>query len=342
VTLFTVIAVTARTGQVRFVPETAATATKAAEQTLADRPGARILAVLAGPATNLYRPRSTSPKIASAIRDYRAAFLSEMGREGEDRRASTWAKGASAFRALEAWAPPSATLAGLSDLSGWRAALSRSRLRNTTRNHHLAVVSGFCRWAVERGIMERMPLGLRRFPVTTEAPSVLTLSEMRGLVTSLAGDPLRGLVAMVAFAGLRRGEVVRLRLQDIGTTDIVVGADFATKGGRPRTVPMVFQDLPRFLGALPADGPAFVQPSGDRWSDCALTRALNRARKAAGRDFSLKQLRASWVTTLTKEMGIPTALVQQWAGHRSIATTQQYYQGEVYGAPRHSNIVETP
>jgi integrase len=143
---------------------------------------------------------------------------------------------------------------------------------------------------------------------------------------------------LVAFllgsdAGLRRGEILGLRWEDVDvrSAKLVVrrsdwnGMEVAPKDGRSRVIPMT-EPLRRALSAIRhlRGKRVLAGPGGEPWTIETLRWRLDRLCDAAGvRRIRLHSLRHTFCSRLAQR-GAPAAAIQRLAGHQSIATTERY------------------
>jgi integrase len=142
-----------------------------------------------------------------------------------------------------------------------------------------------------------------------------------------------------AFAGLRRGELVGLRVRDVdfageslhvmGSVDARAGRG-TTKGGRGRTVPMVpevAQTLARLLNrplSTGDDEPLFPGQGGGTLDGSALRRRYKAAQKRAGlRPIRFHDLRHTFGSLAVRGAESIREL-QEWLGHADAKTTARY------------------
>jgi len=175
--------------------------------------------------------------------------------------------------------------------------------------------------------------------------------EVRALAEHAVDGPYRQLDAALyltaAMTGLRQGELFALRWRDVGweAGAIRVRRSF-THGelGTPkskrssRSVPMAddvaaaLEDLSRQVPDAP-DELVFPHPlTGGRLASPGALRRMRRALAAAGLDDSHRfhDLRHTFGTQMAAR-GVPMRTLQEWMGHKDIATTQRYADY----APRH-------
>lgn len=191
----------------------------------------------------------------------------------------------------------------------------------TAKARHLAV-RRFARWLAAEGELPADPLaGMRPPKLDAKVIPVLTDDQLRRLLRACEGRSLRdrrdeALVRLMFESGLRAGEVVALRLEDVdvagGTLVVRRG-----KGGRGRLVPFSPQTaraLDRYLrlrrGHVLADTSALWLGERSRGLHYAgLHRTLAKRAKAAGiRGFSPHQLRhtaaSRWLAAGGSEGGL--------------------------------------
>ena len=192
---------------------------------------------------------------------------------------------------------------------------------------------------VPRGLLTRRAGGSRRsrtaplVRVPRTLPRILSPGEADLLVAALRTHRDRAMVLAMLLAGLRRCEVLGLRLEDVQVADrrlVVVEG----KGGHHRVVPAAN----RFFGALgeylhderPATSTdrVFVVLKGPRrglpLSAEGLDEILSGARRRAGLEHATcHELRHTCLTRL-REAGMALEAVQAQAGHLSIESTRVY------------------
>ncbi len=164
-------------------------------------------------------------------------------------------------------------------------------------------------------------------------PRVLSIAEVNQLRQALRSDRDRTMLDAMVLGGLRRSEVLGLRLGDIHVGDRrVFIAD--GKGGHQRLVPMsprFFASLGRYLDHERPDTdtdrvfvvlkqPRRGQPLGVDGLDEIMQGARRRAGLTHG---SCHELRHTCFTRL-REAGMPLEAIQAQAGHRSIESTRIY------------------
>lgn len=165
-------------------------------------------------------------------------------------------------------------------------------------------------------------------------PRILSPSEVDALMDALRTRRDRAMVEAMVLGGLRRGEVLGLRLEDIsaGERRVFVAEG---KGGRQRVVPVSGRFFATLGDYLDDERPrtsttdrVFVVLKGPRrgepLSAAGLDEILDGARARAGlAKATCHQLRHTCFTRL-REAGMALEAIQAQAGHASIESTRIY------------------
>jgi integrase/recombinase XerD len=194
---------------------------------------------------------------------------------------------------------------------------------------------------VPRGLAGRRPGrrgrgGVRLVRTPRTLPRVLSPSDVDALLGALRTRRDRAMVLAMLLGGLRRCEVLGLRLADVnaGERRLFIANG---KGGRERIVPVssrFFQALGEYLELERPDGATteacFVVLKGPRrgrpLSPAGLDEVLDGARARAGlARLTCPQLRHTCLTRL-REQGMALEALQAQAGHASIESTRIYLQ----------------
>jgi len=183
-------------------------------------------------------------------------------------------------------------------------------------------------------------------PALPEADEIrfLTQPELRKLIRharkGMYQEIDRALYLVAAMTGLRLGELIALRWQDVDWTAGVirvrrnyVRGKYGTPKSRrsSRAVPMADEvggalDLLFRASAYQGDGDhVFAHPvTGGPVSKANVTRRLHKALKDAELpDHVFHDLRHTFGTTMAAA-GVPLRTLQEWMGHRHISTTERY------------------
>jgi integrase/recombinase XerD len=225
-----------------------------------------------------------------------------------------------------------------------------SGLSARTIARRLSSVSGFYAYVVARGDtsvrLNPVPRGLstrrqagraRTVPlvrVSHTLPKILAPAEVSALLSALRTERDRAMVLAMLLGGLRRCEVLGLRLSDVrvGDRSLFIAEG---KGGHQRVVPIAnpfFVALGDYLRDerppetstgrvfVALKGPRRGQPLSAEGVDEIITGARRRAGLSHG---TCHQLRHTCLTRL-REAGMALEAVQAQAGHRSIESTRVY------------------
>jgi integrase len=171
-----------------------------------------------------------------------------------------------------------------------------------------------------------------------ECQHILATAEHLDWPTTFERWRALAIVGIFIYAGLRKGEVLRLRFGDVnlsGTKGIGAMQIINGKGDTDRVV-TIAPELKMILARYSAErgrmfphptrpaGPAFITSTqtGQGISESTLRRIVSTIRRGSGVPFSMHSLRHSFVTRVVTESGIGVA--QRLAGHRKITTTALY------------------
>ena len=239
--------------------------------------------------------------------------------------------------------------AGMACCSRWMARASLPGCRAATVRRRLSVVSGFFAFLQARGDVAANPVprglptrrersrpgqGVPLVRVTRRLPRILSPAEVDALTAALRTHRDRAMVAAMVLGGLRRCEVLGLRLEDLRAAERRVFIAEG-KGGRQRLIPVsgrffaavaAYLDAERPPGArtdrvfVVLKGPRRGQPLSARGTD----EILAAARRRAGLGHATcHELRHTCLTRL-REAGMALEAVQAQAGHASIESTRIY------------------
>jgi site-specific recombinase XerD len=227
--------------------------------------------------------------------------------------------------------------------------LEHGGVATSTVARRLSILSGFFSYLQARGDVTSNPvprgLPTRRersrpgqgVPLTRRTrrlPRILTPAEVDAFTAALRTHRDRAMVAAMVLGGLRRCEVLGLRMEDLRVAERrVFVAD--GKGGHQRLVPVSARFFVAVAAYLEAERPAdadtdrvFVVLKGPRRGKPLSVRGLDEmlagARRRAGLSHATcHELRHTCLTRL-REAGMALEAVQAQAGHASIESTRIY------------------
>jgi site-specific recombinase XerD len=219
----------------------------------------------------------------------------------------------------------------------------------STVARRLSIISGFFAYLQARGDVAANPvprgLPTRRersrpgqgVPLTRRTrslPRVLTPAEVDALTVSLRNHRDRAMVAAMVLGGLRRCEVLGLRMEDLRVAERRVFIAEG-KGGHQRLIPVSNRFFAAVAAYLDAERPAGLDTDnvfvvlkgpnrGKPLSARGLDEVLAGARRRAGlAHATCHELRHTCLTRL-REAGMALEAVQAQAGHASIESTRIY------------------
>lgn len=247
---------------------------------------------------------------AASERGYRARLDSFMVSVGVDREVGRMQR-----RHVERWLE---TLGGMAP---------------TSRRAYFATARLFCRWCRDQGYVKGdLFEGLKPPREPRSVPRNLAPEDIAAVL--MACDHRERVIAVLMLQlGLRRGEVARLRVEDVDLTNRIARID--GKGGHERVLPIPEQaafELRRWLASQRITSGPVVRSRRDPDKGVRpetvgelLVAAMYRAGvKSCGWDrVSGHSLRHSSIADMLRH-GAHVRDVQQVAGHVSIATTERY------------------
>lgn len=242
----------------------------------------------------------------------------------------------SAYRAdlrhLTGWLRETGHLLNGSGLDAYFAA--HSQWAPSTRNRKQTALERFCRWALQRDLLDRDPtLHLERPSLPPPHPRGLRREEVERIFAEIPAEQARDalLFRLVFETGLRIGEALGVHVQDL---DLTRGDEHLTvlgKGSRKRTVllddPRLVNALRRYLRGLGyTHGPLFQATKNGRGGPLRYQSVQERWQgytERAGVTCTLHQLRHSHATELVNG-GVSLATIRKRLGHQHIQTTLRY------------------
>jgi site-specific recombinase XerD len=230
------------------------------------------------------------------------------------------------------------------DLRRFLVAESTHRPAPSSQARTVAALRGFFRFCVQSEYLVHDPSHVLRTPKKREAlPDVLDRAELSRLldmpgkegvwVRMHAGKPERDrlLLALFAYGGLRRSELLGLDCDDVDLDRRLIRVRNA-KGGRQRVVPIHPGLVPLFLAYAAArpvrdDQALFLGVLGARLSPTIMSVTFRRYATAAGvnkrKRITPHTLRHVFATELLSA-GANLRQIQELLGHKHLDSTQRY------------------
>jgi integrase/recombinase XerD len=183
-------------------------------------------------------------------------------------------------------------------------------------------------------IHERKVYYLERPMREKKLPEVLSQEELMLIFEAAGNIKHRVMLMLIYAAGLRRSELLALRVGDVDMHRNVVFIR-GGKGRKDRQSIMAQSLLPMLREYLEKHMPAFwlfEGRRGERYSESSLQQVLKQAATLAGikKQVRLHMLRHSFATHLL-ESGTSTRYIQTLLGHESPVTTEIYTQVTRFG-----------
>ena len=211
-----------------------------------------------------------------------------------------------------------------SDVRTFLIGLTDGKRSASTFNQAVSAFAFFYREVVPREWPREVQLqrAPQRLPVT------LSADEVRRLLEAASSLRERAMMEIAYSGGLRLGEVLRLKVTDIDSGQMVIRVERG-KGGKDRQVMLatsLLETLRAYWRRLKPRGFLFPGEGGKKpLCVSAAQKAFGRARLEAGirKPISFHTLRHSFATHLLEE-GVNVRKIQALLGHRSLETTERY------------------
>ena len=169
---------------------------------------------------------------------------------------------------------------------------------------------------------------IQRPRTENKLPNVLSKQEVKMILESLQNTKHKTMLCMIYACGLRRGELLKLKPQDILSDRLLLHIKQA-KGKKDRIVPLSEKLLEMLRDYYKSYKPQVWlfegQKSGNAYSERSLELVFKHAIKQAGitKPATLHWLRHSYATHLL-ESGTDLRYIQELLGHKSSKTTEIY------------------
>jgi integrase/recombinase XerD len=202
--------------------------------------------------------------------------------------------------------------------------VEKKKVGESTQNQAINAIKFFYEKVLGQG---RKVYRLERPLKEKRLPEVLSQEEIIRIFESMENIKHRAMIMLIYAAGLRRSELLNLRIGDIDmnrNTVFIRGG----KGRKDRQSVMAQSLNPLLTEYLKKHNPnfwLFEGPKASRYSESSLRQILHRAAKKAGikKHVRLHMLRHSFATHLL-ESGTSTRYIQVLLGHESPKTTEIY------------------
>ena len=158
-------------------------------------------------------------------------------------------------------------------------------------------------------------------------PKVFSKEEVKSILNASRNIKHRLILWMIYSCGLRRSELINIRLTDLDRSRSILNIRQA-KGKIDRFIPVsekVWEKVDEYKIAYEPDIYLFEGQGGGRYSSESVYRVFKEALKRAGikKDVGVHSLRHSYATHL-HENGVDIRYIQELLGHKSTRTTEIY------------------
>ena len=208
--------------------------------------------------------------------------------------------------------------------------------RPKTTNNVLTVLSKTLAMAVEWGVIASAPCRIKLLRNVAEPARWYEPSEYARLVEAATQVDRRVevLVRLGGDAGLRRGEMIALRLCDVDFTrrtltvrkSVWNGQETSPKSGKPRVVPLTQGLFDALRAVRHLRGPRVLYAdTGAELTAKVVRRWLEKAQRRASLEVNggIHRLRHTFCSLLSMK-GAPAKAIQELAGHADLTTTMRY------------------
>lgn len=228
-----------------------------------------------------------------------------------------------------------------------------------TVNLHLSVLSGYCRWAMKKGLMDSNPVKLvpkpkidKRLPVFYREEAIKQYfantahnadkEQLEFLKSLPLTDPTakelylrrlrRLIIAMLYGTGLRRSELISLNISSVDFSRRVLSVK--GKGNKMREIPLTpslceeislyLSAANHMLGAAVGAAPLLRTPSGARLYPVFCDRAVKEELGGEVTGQKSPHILRHTIATELLDKGAKLNSIKELLGHSSLAATQVY------------------
>lgn len=201
--------------------------------------------------------------------------------------------------------------------------LGTFKSRNTQRAHHSAIKC-FYHYVLHQPNKFRY---IEYAKKDSKLPVVFSVDEMQALISACSNLKHKAIVCLMYSAGLRISEVLKMKIQDIDSSRMIIFIRDA-KGGFDRQVgldPSLLQLIEQYLKEFKPKEYLFNGQNSEQYSDRSIQQFLKFYAKKAGikKHVHPHLLRHNCATHMV-ENGTDINLIQRVLGHKSVKTTNIY------------------
>lgn len=205
------------------------------------------------------------------------------------------------------------------DLERW---LDEREMGPEARACEISHLRGFYKWAVKEGRLASNPaLELVRPKIARRLPRPMPEPDLQ-MAVEMAPEPIRSMLLIAAFAGLRACEISRLEGEHVHLSSKVLLV-VEGKGGGMSSVPIYPALVPVFR-RLPRYGPLFFLTDGRTMRPHNVSHWCNRYLHSLGIQHTLHSLRHRFGTCAYEASGRDLRTTQELLRHRTPVSTALY------------------
>jgi len=227
----------------------------------------------------------------------------------------------------------------ISDVRAYFESRKNSGLKDSSVNAEIRVMKVFINWLVQNNYIEDTPIaGLKPRKEGKNVATIVTKEERNGMITSCKSLKMKLMIALMFYAGLRREEVVNVKLEDFNNGKLTIHG----KGRKERVLaihPYVLGLKDAYLKHRGNDyeylfgtQQGFGGVGAGTWhklSVDAVRSSVKRSAELAGiapdriKKISPHTLRRTFACDLAKN-NVGAFQIQKALGHEKITTTELY------------------
>lgn len=192
-----------------------------------------------------------------------------------------------------------------------------------TRYHWISDIHSFYAWAAAQELVVSDPTSrIVRPKIRRTVPRPIDRSDLDFAIRA-ANRPMKAMLCLAAFGGLRVSEIAGLRREDVIVPNRLIHIQDG-KGAKSRILPLHHATLAALERMpMPASGPVFLRPMGGRYPSADLSRAMNQHLSDLEIDATAHQLR-HWFATEVYAETHDLRMTQELLGHSHPSTTAGY------------------
>jgi len=223
----------------------------------------------------------------------------------------------------------------ISQCRAYQSSLISDNIARSTANTYTRSIKSLFTWLVENEYLKKSPLDKIQYLKTEQTiPTFLTVDEIDAMIKACDKLQDKLMLAILLTTGLRRNELVTLKLQDFSGEHVIVRG----KGGKQRRLilePKLAELLNDYVEIRnkkygDANPYLFISKMGDKYSGEAIRQKIQSiGRKAGFSEERISQIhphtmRHTFAANLL-ESGADIKILQVGLGHASINTTSVIY-----------------